>query len=283
MQHGITARRHLAIALLLALVAGVRPEAAETLSVEWDPSPEADVTGYRVSIGPAPGVYDQTVDVGNKTTYTLTSVVAGRTYCFAVAAYSAGPSVGSRSADVCTDSNQPPSLTSPGNRSSVVGTAVTLNLVASDPEGLPITFSATGLPAGLTLNTNTGFISGTPTAASTYNVTVTVSDGVLGTSQSFAWTTTSSAPNVAKLLRPSGTLATLTPAFEWESVPATTVYRLWVDDSSATDPRIQLDLTPAAAGCATAGAVCRVTPGVALQPGRGSWSIRASNATGAGP
>jgi hypothetical protein len=155
--------------------------------------------------------------------------------------------------------------------------------VASDPEGLPITFSATGLPAGLTLNTNTGFISGTPTTASTYNVTVTVSDGVLSTSQSFTWTTTSSAPNVAKLLRPSGTLSTLTPAFEWESVPATTVYRLWVDDSSATDPRIQLDLTPAAAGCATAGAVCRVSPNVALQPGRGSWSIRASNATGAGP
>ena len=283
MQHGFAARRHLAIALLLALIAGVRAEAAESLSVEWDPSPEAEVIGYRVSIGPAPGVYDSTVDVGNSTTFTLTSVVAGRTYCFAVAAYSAGPSVGSRSADVCTDSNQPPSLTSPGNRSSVVGTAVTLNLVASDPEGLPITFSATGLPAGLTLNTNTGFISGTPTAASTYSVTVTVSDGVLSTSQSFTWTTTSSAPSVAKLLRPSGTLTTLTPAFEWESVPATTVYRLWVDDSSATDPRIQLDLTPADAGCATAGAVCRVSPGIALQPGRGSWSIRASNATGAGP
>jgi hypothetical protein len=273
----------MAIALLLALAAGVRAETAETLSVEWDPSPEAEVIGYRVSVGSAPGVYDSTVDVGNKTTFTLPSVVAGRTYCFAVAAYSAGPNVGTRSADVCTDSNHPPSLTSPGDRSSVVGTAVTLNLVASDPEGLPITFSATGLPAGLTLNTNTGFISGTPTAASIYSVTVTVSDGVLSTSQSFTWTTTSSAPSAAKLLRPSGTLTTLTPTFEWESVPATTVYRLWVDDSSATDPRIQLDLTPTDAGCTTTGAVCRVSPGVALQPGRGSWSIRASNATGAGP
>ena len=88
---------------------------------------------------------------------------------------------------------------------------------------------------------------------------------------------------MATPLRPSGTLATATPTFEWESVATATTYRLWVDDSSNTDPKIQLDLTPAQAGCTTSGAVCRVSPGVALQPGRGSWSVRASNDSGPGP
>ena len=268
---------------MLALVAGVRPVAAESLSIQWDPNPEPEVTGYRVFIGTQPGVYDSHADVGNVTTYNVGAVQAGQRYCFAVAAFFAGPTMGTKSADVCTDENQPPALSSPGNQSSAVGTALTLTLKGSDPEGLPITYSAKGLPAGLTLNTNTGFISGTPTTVGTSNVTVTVSDGVMSTSQAFTWAVTASAPTAARLLRPSGGIATKTPTFEWESVATATAYRLWVDDASTTDPKIQLDLTPAQAGCITAGAVCHVSPGIALTAGRGSWSVRASNGSGVGP
>ena len=283
MQHGQITLRRLALALILALVAGVRTVAAESLNIQWDPNPEPEVIGYRVFIGTQPGVYDSHVDVGNVTTYNVGVVKAGQRYCFSVAAFYAGPTMGTKSADVCTDENQPPALSSPGNQSSAVGAAVTLTLNGSDPEGLPITYSAKGLPVGLTLNTNTGFISGTPTTVGTSNVMVTASDGVSGTSQSLTWAITASAPTAARLLRPSGNTATKTPTFEWESVPTATAYRLWVDDASTTDPKIQLDLTPAQAGCTTQGAVCHVSPGVTLTAGRGSWSVRASNNSGAGP
>ena len=47
----------------------------------------------------------------------------------------------------------------------------------------PFTFSATGLPSGLSINAVTGTISGTPTATGTASVTITVTDSTKGTPQ----------------------------------------------------------------------------------------------------
>jgi hypothetical protein len=83
-------------------------------------------------------------------------------------------------------------VTGPGSQSSTVGTASSLQIKASDSAaGQTLTYSATGLPAGLSVNSASGLISGTPTAAGTSNVTVTAKDttGVTG-SASFSWTVT---------------------------------------------------------------------------------------------
>jgi subtilase family serine protease len=85
-------------------------------------------------------------------------------------------------------------VTSPGNRTGTVGTAVSLQINATDSaSGQTLTYSATGLPAGLSINSSTGLISGTPTTASTSNVTVTARDttGASG-SASFTWTISAS-------------------------------------------------------------------------------------------
>lgn len=81
-------------------------------------------------------------------------------------------------------------VTNPGSVTGTVGTAASLQISASDSTaGQTLTYSATGLPAGLSISAATGLISGTPTTSGTSSVTVTATDGT-GTSGSatFSWT-----------------------------------------------------------------------------------------------
>lgn len=86
--------------------------------------------------------------------------------------------------------NQKPSLTNPGNQTSPLNTSVVLNLQASDPDGDKLSFSATGLPNGLTINAQTGEVSGTVLKTGSFSVTINVSDTKDQTSQHFSWLVT---------------------------------------------------------------------------------------------
>ena len=77
-------------------------------------------------------------------------------------------------------------VNNPGNQTGTVGTAKTLQMVASG--GSTYTWSASGLPAGLSINPSSGLISGTPTTASTYSVTVMASSAGQSGSATFSWT-----------------------------------------------------------------------------------------------
>jgi serine protease len=81
-------------------------------------------------------------------------------------------------------------VTNPGTQTGTVGTAASLQINATDSAtGQTLTYSATGLPAGLSINSTTGLISGTPTATGTSQVTVTATDTTSATgSTSFSWT-----------------------------------------------------------------------------------------------
>jgi serine protease len=83
------------------------------------------------------------------------------------------------------------SVTNPGSQTGTVGTAKSLQLAASGGTA-PYTWTATGLPAGLSINASSGLISGTPSTAGTYTSTATAKDTTNATgSTSFTWTISS--------------------------------------------------------------------------------------------
>jgi len=63
------------------------------------------------------------------------------------------------------------SLTASGNQ----GSSFTYNITATNS---PTSYNATGLPAGLSINTTTGAITGTPTVSGTFNITITATNGI---------------------------------------------------------------------------------------------------------
>ncbi|NUP46130.1 MAG: hypothetical protein HOW97_02270 [Catenulispora sp.] len=98
-----------------------------------------------------------------------------------VAAFTSGGSTGTETVTV----------TNPGSQSGVVGTAVSKQISATDSAGKTLTYSATGLPAGLSISSS-GLISGTPTTAGTSSVTVTASSGTATGSATFSFAVTTS-------------------------------------------------------------------------------------------
>ncbi|MEU7821528.1 family 43 glycosylhydrolase [Catellatospora sp. NPDC049133] len=81
-------------------------------------------------------------------------------------------------------------VTNPGSRSTTVNTSTSLALQASGGSG-GYTWTASGLPAGLSINSSTGVISGTPTTVASYTVTATATSGGVSGSTTFSWTVTS--------------------------------------------------------------------------------------------
>lgn len=82
-----------------------------------------------------------------------------------------------------------PVVSSPGAQTGVTGMAATLSIAASDINQDTLSYSATGLPTGLSINPANGIISGVPLVAGSFPVTLSVTDSnTAPVSISFAWT-----------------------------------------------------------------------------------------------
>jgi len=110
---------------------------------------------------------------------------------------------------VNTPANEAPLVTNPGDQNNVVGDIVSLQIIATDADGL--IYSAMNLPDGLTIDVSAGLISGTITAGASANspfaVDVTVTDDGSpseSSTASFVWNVTAVATNTAPVVTNPG-------------------------------------------------------------------------------
>ncbi len=61
-----------------------------SVSLAWNPSPDTNVVGYRLYYGAVSGQYTNSVLVGSTSATTITGLVNGTTYYFAITAHDAG-------------------------------------------------------------------------------------------------------------------------------------------------------------------------------------------------
>jgi hypothetical protein len=70
----------------LFLLCSCIPARAADVSLAWDPSTSANISGYKVYVGNVSRTYNAPITLANQTTYTVTGLSAG-TWYFAVTAY----------------------------------------------------------------------------------------------------------------------------------------------------------------------------------------------------
>lgn len=150
-------------------------------------------------------------------------------------------------------------VTNPGAQTNLVGDTVSLAIVASDSTSGALSYVATSLPAGLSISSSTGIITGTPTTVSNKTVIVTVTNSTTNAvgSQSFAWAINAvPAPAVPTGLgqapgSPPQTQVVLT----WTAssgTPAATTYNIY-DTTGGTSSRVGTVTAPTVTFTATNG------------------------------
>ena len=146
----------------------------------------------------------------DRTDYTVTGLNCGTRYRFSVGVLGDGSTYAPRwsafkyNRETTTDDcDETPSLPSVPNKSGTVNTALNIQLPAATGGDPPLTYSASPLPSGLSFNTSTRRISGTPTTAQSVTVTYVVIDDDGDTETSTFTFTITSVPNTPG--RPSAT------------------------------------------------------------------------------
>jgi hypothetical protein len=113
-----------------------------------------------------------------------------------------------------------PLITSATSAGGTVGTAFSYQITATNS---PTSYGATGLPAGLSVNTATGLISGTPTSAGTSMVTVKATNAIGTGSATLTLTITSTASTGISLVQVASGVASGTASTFYVTFPNNTV------------------------------------------------------------
>jgi Putative Ig domain len=162
--------------------------------------------GLTLAGGLTSGTYNVWATNAATATNPITKVVSGAAFSGSTITYTI-PAQTVVSIDITpgTGGGNTVTVNNPGSQSSVAGTAIAaLQMTATDSQaGQTFTWTQTGLPTGLSINSSTGQITGTPTASGTYTVNVTATDTTSASgSTSFVWTINPAAGNTVTVTNP---------------------------------------------------------------------------------
>lgn len=82
------------------LLPSLPSQGATLLHLRWKPNSDRDLAGYRLRYGTAPGMYSETIDVGNVTEYELFGLDPAQAYYFVVQAYDKAGNESSPSSEI---------------------------------------------------------------------------------------------------------------------------------------------------------------------------------------
>ncbi len=154
-----------------------------SMRLTWNASTDnASVASYEV--------YRNNVKIGDVTSgtsYNATGLTAGTEYYFFVRAIdptgnvsaNSNTATGTTTGTSTPPANSPPTAPSVGALTATVNTSYTSSQLPpfNDTDGDALTYTLTGLPGTLNFNASTRIISGTPTQATSYNLTYSATDG----------------------------------------------------------------------------------------------------------
>jgi PKD repeat protein len=180
---------------------------AGSANLAWDASTSSGVAGYKISYGQASGSYTSTIDVGNKTTYTVPNLQEGTKYYFAVKAYDSAKTVESAYSNETnfTVPTTTAALTADFTENKTSGTA-TLSVDFTPVTTGTITSWKWDFPGSQTpsvTNTTAKVTTANYPTAGSYSVSLTVT----GSSGSI----TKTYPNLITVTAPTTTTTTTTP------------------------------------------------------------------------
>jgi hypothetical protein len=155
-----------------------------------------------------------------------------------------------------------PQITSPSSATATVGTPFSYQITATNG---PTSFDATGLPAGLSINTSSGLISGTPTTAGTSSVNLSATNaGGTGTA------------TLTLTINPSATPVITSPSSATGTVGASFTYQITATNNPS---RFNATGLPAGLSINTSSGLISGTP---TASGTSKVALSATNASGTG-